>query len=333
MAHRSVATIDAVRILVPRRRVGARSSPRSRQLATPMSADGAPGSLSIGRLKSELGRLGVPHSDCIERSDLVARLAEARELHGRSTTTERPTGRSTPSPAPRESADVQRVLACLPHAHYAVLDVPHAADADALKKAYRTLALKLHPDKCPAPGADEAFKRVSTAFAVLSDPRQRAAHRFSCDASGAPPGGQPSSPFVDVDAEALFRAVFGSGAFDGFGGGAAGTAAAGGGGGKSASLARADAELVRIFGPTVASWMAVSRRLGETFYQNPWALVTALMALLSAVSVLETAVTRFGTWAFLALPGCGLAVWRCAPQQRRTLAFLVMSVLMSGIIL
>jgi hypothetical protein len=291
-----------------------------------MSADGAPGSLSIGRLKSELSSLGVPHSDCVERSELVARLVEARE--GRRTTAERP---SVPAPAQSESADVQRVLACPPHAHYAVLGVHRQADTDGLKKAYRTLALKLHPDKCPAAGADEAFKRVSTAFAVLSDPRQRAAHRFSSSAPPAP-GAQPSSPFVDVDAEALFRAMFGSGAFDGFGGADDG-GGGGGDGGKSASLARADAKLVHVFGPTVAGWLAVSRRLGETFYQNPWALLTALMALLSAVSVLETAVKRFGAWAFMALPGCGLAVWRCAPQQRRAVALVVMSVLMSGILL
>ena len=289
-----------------------------------MAADGEPGSLSIGRLKSELRSLGVPHSDCVERSELVARLVEARE-GGR--TKAEPTG---PAPVQPESADVQRVLACPPHDHHAVLGVDRDADADALKKAYRTLALKLHPDKCPAVGADEAFKRVSTAFAVLSDPRQRAAHRFASAAAAR--GAQPSSPFVDVDAEALFRAVFGSGAFDGFGG-ADGGGGGGGGGGKSASLARADAKLVRIFGPTVARWLAVSRRLGQTLYQNPWAALTALMALLSAVNVLETAVTRLGVWAFLALPGCGLAVWICEPQQRRAVALVVMSVLMSGVLL
>ena len=130
-----------------------------------MAADGEPGSLSIGRLKSELRSLGVPHGDCVERSELVARLVEARE--GGRTKTE-PTG---PAPVQPESPDVQRVLACPPHAHHAVLGVDRDADADALKKAYRLLALRLHPDKCRAPHAEEAFKRVSAAYAALQDGR------------------------------------------------------------------------------------------------------------------------------------------------------------------
>lgn len=43
---------------------------------------------------------------------------------------------------------------------YKILNVERSADDDEIKKAYRKLALKLHPDKCQAPGAEEAFKRV-----------------------------------------------------------------------------------------------------------------------------------------------------------------------------
>ena len=57
--------------------------------------------------------------------------------------------------------------------HYNVLGVSPTANENDLKKAYRKLALKLHPDKNSAPEADEAFKLVGLAYATLSDPRKR----------------------------------------------------------------------------------------------------------------------------------------------------------------
>ena len=42
-----------------------------------------------------------------------------------------------------------------------------------MKKAYRTLALRLHPDHNGQPGAEEAFKKLVEAYVVLSDPKQR----------------------------------------------------------------------------------------------------------------------------------------------------------------
>lgn len=57
--------------------------------------------------------------------------------------------------------------------YYAVLGVQRGASDDELKKAYRKLALKYHPDKNRAPGAEEKFKEIGEAYDVLSDARKR----------------------------------------------------------------------------------------------------------------------------------------------------------------
>ena len=54
--------------------------------------------------------------------------------------------------------------------YYEVLGVDRSAEPDALKKAFRSKALKLHPDRNDAADADERFKEVNEAYAVLSDP-------------------------------------------------------------------------------------------------------------------------------------------------------------------
>ncbi|KAE8221535.1 hypothetical protein CF319_g5122 [Tilletia indica] len=113
--------------------------------------------------------------------------------------------------------------------YYKVLACEKTVDENGIKKAYRKLALQLHPDKNAAPGADEAFKLVGKAFAVLSDPDKRAAYdRYGGDpddarsAAGAQAaraaGGFQAQQFRgggfgdEIDPTEIFNMFFGTGA-------------------------------------------------------------------------------------------------------------------------
>jgi molecular chaperone DnaJ len=58
--------------------------------------------------------------------------------------------------------------------YYEVLSVPKDATKDQIKSAYRKLALQYHPDRNKSPGAEDRFKEISEAYAVLSDDAKRA---------------------------------------------------------------------------------------------------------------------------------------------------------------
>lgn len=61
--------------------------------------------------------------------------------------------------------------------YYEVLGVPKGSDEKDIKKAYRRVAMKYHPDRNPdAPDADEKFKEASEAYEILSDAQKRAAY-------------------------------------------------------------------------------------------------------------------------------------------------------------
>src|ERR1700728_952494 len=60
--------------------------------------------------------------------------------------------------------------------YYQILGVTRAADADEVKRAYRKLARKYHPDVSKEKNAEEKFKEVQEAYEVLRDAEKRAAY-------------------------------------------------------------------------------------------------------------------------------------------------------------
>jgi len=100
--------------------------------------------------------------------------------------------------------------------YYEVLGVSKEASQEDIKRAYRTLARKYHPDVSSEVDAEERFKEVNSAYEVLSDPEKRAIYdRYGTD---VPPGfggfdfGGMRDPFD------IFAEVFGNlGGFGGFG--------------------------------------------------------------------------------------------------------------------
>ena len=90
--------------------------------------------------------------------------------------------------------------------YYAALEVPRDADAETIKKSYRRLARKYHPDVSSEEGAENRFKEISEAYDTLRDPEKRAAY----DALGQRRPGEDMQPPPD------WREQFGAGGFEGF---------------------------------------------------------------------------------------------------------------------
>ncbi|CCH59755.1 hypothetical protein TBLA_0B09380 [Henningerozyma blattae CBS 6284] len=80
---------------------------------------------------------------------------------------------STASFSAEQEKIALEVLSKDKHAFYDILKVDKTAQDNEIKKSYRKLAIKLHPDKNPHPKASEAFKRINRAFEVLGDEKKR----------------------------------------------------------------------------------------------------------------------------------------------------------------
>jgi len=100
--------------------------------------------------------------------------------------------------------------------YYEVLGVNKAADEKEIKKAYRRVAMKYHPDRNPDdPQADEKFKEATEAYDVLTDREKRAAydqfgHAGVDPSMGAGAGGFSGSSFSDIFGD-VFGDIFGGG--------------------------------------------------------------------------------------------------------------------------
>ncbi|WWW12862.1 J domain-containing protein [Arcobacter cryaerophilus gv. pseudocryaerophilus] len=96
---------------------------------------------------------------------------------------------------------------------YETLEVSENASADEIKKAYRKLARKYHPDVNKDPKAEEKFKEINAAYEVLSDPQKKQQYDQYGDSMF---GGQNFSDFArnqggGVDLDEILRQMFGGG--------------------------------------------------------------------------------------------------------------------------
>ncbi|MGH7370920.1 MAG: DnaJ domain-containing protein, partial [Candidatus Methylomirabilales bacterium] len=101
--------------------------------------------------------------------------------------------------------------------YYQILGVSTSASPEEIKKAYRRLALKFHPDKNPDdPAAAEQFTEINEAYEVLSNPERRREYDLYGTVGGARLAAERASGF-GTGFGGLFEDIL-EGIFGGFGG-------------------------------------------------------------------------------------------------------------------
>jgi molecular chaperone DnaJ len=93
--------------------------------------------------------------------------------------------------------------------YYEVLGVSRDADQKAIKEAFRTLAMKYHPDRNKTPEAEEKFKEIAEAYGILSDPKKRA--QYDSGGFAGVEGFSPEDLFANIDFGDIFGERFGPG--------------------------------------------------------------------------------------------------------------------------
>ncbi|NEO09330.1 MAG: molecular chaperone DnaJ [Moorea sp. SIO1F2] len=92
--------------------------------------------------------------------------------------------------------------------YYDLLGVSRDADKDEIKRAYRRLARKYHPDVNKEPGAEERFKEINRAYEVLSEPETRARYDRFGEAGVSSAAGAGYSDFGDMGFADIFESFF-----------------------------------------------------------------------------------------------------------------------------
>ncbi|KAJ9449242.1 Protein HLJ1 [Diplonema papillatum] len=176
---------------------------------------------SVKQLRQVLSDLGVGSSDCLDKNDLRQKVRrvladpskyaanEASASEAESPGPGTPVQPTASKAKARETATVEITRILRTKDFYEILRLTRTAETAEINKAYKKLALKLHPDKCQEPRAEEAFKQVSRAYDTLTNRREQY-DQFGDESDRLQPAGRGPADFNPED---IFREVFGGGAF------------------------------------------------------------------------------------------------------------------------